>query len=64
MPRPFSPTDLDSPLIGLLDQTVSYSDDGQVREGVLKNVQQDGMVTIADDDGIVVAVVPVANVVT
>lgn len=53
--RPYSPTDLDHPLIKWLGKTVTA---GNVR-GTLTNVTEDGMATIADmATDMVIAVVP------
>jgi hypothetical protein len=60
--RDYSPTDLDSHLIGLLGYEVAYVEAGERRTGILSNVCADGTVTLTDRSDIVVAIVPASEV--
>jgi hypothetical protein len=58
--RPYSPTDLSSPLISWLGHKVTTKDGVT---GTLSNVTEDGLATIVDDTDVVIALVPTADVI-
>lgn len=59
--RPYSPTDLGSPLVGLLGRTVTADTAAGPIVATLANVCEDGTASL-ELDGFCVAIVPAANV--